>query len=44
MIARAIHYILPTGWKNHGGSPFRQQWIERLGELGFMDTHAAAAD
>ena len=30
--------------ENHGGSPLRQQWIERLEELGLLDSPVAAAD
>lgn len=35
----------PAHWlENHGGSPLRQQWIERLEELGLLDSPVAAAD
>ncbi|MCY3903447.1 MAG: phytanoyl-CoA dioxygenase family protein [Caldilineaceae bacterium] len=37
--------LYPLQWlENRGGSELRQQWIDRLGELGFLDSPAEAAD
>ena len=37
--------LYPAHWlENRGGSRRRQRWIERLGELGFLASPAAAAD
>ncbi len=39
-LEQGLHTVL----ENHGGSPLRQQWIERLEELGLLDSPVAAAD
>ena len=37
--------LYPAHWlENHSGSELRQGWIHRLGELGFLDSPAAAAN